>query len=216
MIWIIAGAVALMVLLALVRRLGRTAATRQQVLEEVRRMLRGGLVENTPGRGPQARGRLGQLEITVDMHQDAKRTRQSPMWRVLAVGPVRIESPLEVRVDGWQGWIDPWMQLAETRGISSGVGPTLELHGDHLPELSHPVLMALRRQGPALGRGALYARPDLMRAEIRCGSRPEENRPLFAYLQAMAEVSESTVNLTLGDRLQRLPRIRVESATPER
>jgi hypothetical protein len=156
----------------------------------VRRMLRGGVVEQPAGRTQQVRGRLGQLEITVDLQSDAARPRQSPMWRVLAVGPVPIERPIEARVAGWEGWIDPWLQLGETLMVPAGVGPDFNLHAECMPTFDHPVLAALRRQGERLGPGALYVRPDLMRAETRSRANPEENRPLFAYLHAMAELSE--------------------------
>ncbi|MEK7331317.1 MAG: hypothetical protein AAB113_11005, partial [Candidatus Eisenbacteria bacterium] len=166
------------------------ARTRAAVLEQVRRALRGGVVERPAGRGSQVRGRLGQLEITVDLQNDTGRPRQSPMWRVLAVGPVALDRPIEARIAGWEGWIDPWLQLGETLMVPPGVGPEFSLHAERMPIFDHPVVVALRRQGERLGAGALHARPDLMRAETRFSPRPEENRPLFAYLHAMAEISE--------------------------
>jgi hypothetical protein len=174
-----------------VRMIGRVAFTRATVLDEVRRTLRGGTVERTPGRGPQARGRLGQLEITVDLHHDSRRPYQSPMWRVLAVGPVRVERPVEFRTDGWHGWIDPWMELAETRRFPLAEGLAIESHSERAVPIDHPALVAITRQSGSLGPGALHVRPDLMRAEIGFAPRARDNRPLFAWLQAMAEISEA-------------------------
>jgi hypothetical protein len=188
--WGIAALAAIIVASLVVRSLGRAGRVRAAVLEEVRRMLRGGLIERTRGRGAQARGRLGELEVTVDLYRDPSRPRQSPMWRVLAVGPVALDRPVEARVDGWDGWIDPWLQLGETLLVPATVGPDFTLHAERLPSFDHVVVVALRRQGERLGRGALHARPDLMRAETTFGSRPEDNRALFAYLHAMAEISE--------------------------
>jgi hypothetical protein len=186
------AAVAVAALAVVARVLGRSARTRAVVLEEVRQSLRGGVVEKPSGRGRQVRGRLGQLEITVDLQRDPVRPRQSPMWRVLAVGPVALERPVEARVAGWEGWIDPWLQLGETLIVPSEIGPEFSLHAERAPSLSHPVVAALRRQGDRLGPGALHARPDMMRTETRFSPRPEENRPLFAYLHAMAEISEAS------------------------
>lgn len=169
---------------------GRTARTRATVLEEVRRSLKGGVIERAAGRGMQARGRLGELEITVDLQHDPSRPRQTPMWRVLAVGPVMMERPIEARIAGWEGWIDPWLQLGETLTMPRGAGPEIELHAERMPSMEHPMVAALRRQGDTLGPGALHARPDLMRAETRFRPRPEDNRSLFAYLHAMVEVAE--------------------------
>jgi hypothetical protein len=198
--WALGGIFAVSALGLAMRGLGGSARTRAAVLEEVRCTLRGGVVERPPGRGAQARGQLGQLEITVDLQKDPSRPRQSPMWRVLAVGPVVLERPVEARVAGWEGWIDPWLQLGETLMVPTGVGPEFSLHAERMPTFEHPVVAALRRQGERLGPGALHARPDLMRAEARFGARPEENRSLFAYLNAMAEISE-------------LPRTRTPRAT---
>lgn len=211
--WIL-GAVAGVLACALVRRLTRGARTRATVLEEVRHLLRGGLIERAAGRGPQARGRLGELEITVDLHVDPKRAHQSPMWRVLAVGPVRVEQPIEVRTTGWQGWIDPWMQLARPRSVR-GPGPELEAHAENDLPLDHPVLVALGRQGSQLAAGALYVRPDLMRAEVSFTPRVEGNRGLFAYLHAMAEISEATTGRA-PERHGRLPRIDLPGAEARR
>ena len=190
LLWIVGGIPAIVILIAMGRAFGRSASTRSAVQQEVRRLLRGGVVESPPGRGSQVRGRLGELEITVEIQNDPSRPRQSPMWRVLAVGPVPIEQPVEARVDGWDGWIDPWMQVGETLMVPAGVGPDFSLHAEHLPSFEHPLVAALRRQGSALGPGAIHARPDLMRVETRFSPRPEANRPLFAFLQAMAEISE--------------------------
>jgi hypothetical protein len=190
-LWWALGGIVVVAGLVLAAR-GRPARTRAAVLEEVRRLLRGGVVERPARRGEQARGQLGQLEITVDIQSDPGRPRQSPMWRVLAVGPVAIERPIEARVGGWEGWIDPWLQIGETLIVPAGVGPEFSLHAERMPSMDHPVVAALRRQGERLGQGALYARPDLMRAETRFATRLEENRSLFAYLHAMAEISDQS------------------------
>jgi len=185
-------AAALVALLILFRALGRVARVRARVLEEVRRMLRGGVVETLPGRGLQARGRLGELEVTVDLFSDSSRPAQSPMWRVLAVGPVRFERPLEARVQHWQGWIDPWMQLGETLLVPGGVGPEFTVHSEHTTSLDHPLVTALRHQGPAIGPGALHVRRDLMRAEVKFRARTEDNRSLLGYLHVMRDLSEAS------------------------
>ncbi|MBI1796722.1 MAG: hypothetical protein HYR74_06685 [Candidatus Eisenbacteria bacterium] len=189
-VWGLAGIAAAAVAAAIWRSAGRQGRVRAAVLDEVRRMLRGGAIERPPGRGIQARGRLGELEITVDLHRDPSRPRQSPMWRVLAVGPVSIDRPVEARIADWDGWIDPWLQLGETLVVPAGAGPEFTLHGERMPTLEHVVVVALRRQGERLGAGALHARPDLMRAETRFHAQAEANHPLFALLRAMAEVSE--------------------------
>jgi hypothetical protein len=190
--WYVAGAATGVLIYSVISALIRVPLTRSAVLEEVRRMLRGGTVEKTPGRGLQARGRLGQLEVTVDLAEDSKRRGQSPMWRVLAIGPVRLERPIEVTVGEWKGWIDSWMQLAETRSIASANGgPTLAAHAEVAPTPEHPVVAALHRHHAQLAPGALHARPDLMRAEVRFSPRVEDNRGLFAYLAAMNEISDT-------------------------
>jgi len=176
-------------------------------------MLRGGVVESLPGRGPQARGRLSELEVTVDLFHDSTRSAQSPMWRVLAVGPVRFERPLEARVGGWQGWIDPWMQLGETLMVPAGVGPEFTVHSEHTTSLDHPLVTSLRHQGPSLGPGALHVRRDLMRAEVRFRARAEDNRGLFGYLQAMREISEMPSPRPSTSEFSRLRR---QGASPER
>jgi hypothetical protein len=188
--WGIAALIAVVVACALSLGVGRVGRTRAAVLEEVRRMLRGGVIERPPGRGMQARGLLGELEVTVDLHRDPSRPRQSPMWRVLAVGPVALDRPVEARVAHWDGWIDPWLQIGETLVVPASVGPEFTLHAERSPSLDHVVVVALRRQGERLGPGALHARPDLMRAEARFGVKVEDNRLLFAFLHAMAEISE--------------------------
>ena len=188
--WTLGGVFTIVALVAAARVLGRSGRTRATVLEEVRRSLHGGVVERPAGRGALVRGRLGQLELTVDLQSDPARPRQSPMWRVLAVGPVALDRPIEARIAGWEGWIDPWLQLGETLTVPPGVGPEFSLHAERMPTFDDPVVAALRRQGDKLGPGALHARSDLMRAETRFDARPEENRPLFAYLHAMAEISE--------------------------
>jgi hypothetical protein len=99
------------------------------------------------------------------------------------------------------------MQLACTRNVR-GAGPQLEAHSETEATLDHPVITALGRQGPQLVTGALYVRPDLMRAEVRFSRQVEENRGLFAYLHAMAEVSEATTMRPHG-RADGLPRIHV-------
>jgi hypothetical protein len=112
------------------------------------------------------------------------------MWRVVAIGPVALSSPIEARVGGWDGWIDPWLQLGETLVVPAALGPAFTLHAERMPATDHTVVTVLRRQGERLGPGALHARPDLMRAETRFSIRVDENRALFAYLRAMAEISE--------------------------
>jgi hypothetical protein len=206
LLWILGGAVFIAATWVVYRVLGRTARTRAVVLEEVRRSLKGGVVDRPSGRGEQARGRLGELEITVELQRDPLRPRQSPMWRVLAIGPVAIE-PVEARVDGWEGWIDPWLQLGETLMVPRGIGPDISLHAEHMPDIDHPVVAALRRQGDALGAGALHARPDLMRVETVFQPRPEDNRPLFAYLQAMMEISEVQPGRPLSATERSRPRV---------
>jgi len=203
--WYVAAAATGVLVYSIISMVVRVPMTRAAVLEEVRRMLRGGVVEQTPGRGAQARGRLGQLEVTVDLADDHKRRSQSPMWRVLAVGPVRLERPIEVTVGDWKGWIDPWMQLAEARTIP-GHGPMLSAHAEVAPTEEHPVIAALHRHHQALAPGALHARPDLMRAEVRFFPRIAENRGLFAYLGAMAEISDSPSNRTHREAAPRAPR----------
>lgn len=205
--WYVAGAATGVLVYSIISMLVRVPMTRAAVLEEVRRMLRGGVVEKTPGRGLQARGRLGELEITVDLADDHKRRNQSPMWRVLAVGPVRLERPVEVTVGEWKGWIDPWMQLAESRSIASAHGgPTLTAHAEVAPTAEHPVLAALHRHHGALVPGALHARPDLMRAEVRFSPRVEDNRGLFAYLGVMAEISDAPTARSRREAAPRAPR----------
>ena len=111
------------------------------------------------------------------------------MWRVMAVGPVRVDVPIEAHVGGWRGWIDPWMQMAKTLQVPGGVGPEFTLHSEQPLTLDHPVAVALRRQGPALGAGGLHVQHDFMRAEARFDPEPEKNAGLFGILQAMAEIS---------------------------
>jgi hypothetical protein len=200
-----------------VRAIGRVSFTRSAVLDEVRRTLRGGTVERTPGRGPQARGRLGQLEITVDLHHDSRRPHQSPTWRVLAVGPVRVDRPVELRTQGWPGWIDPWMELAETRRFPLGDGLAIETHSERAVPIDHPALQAVRNQAGSLGPGALHVRPDLMRAEIGFAIQPRDNRALFAWLQAMTEISEAATTRShrdAGGRMVRGARVRVLDTNP--
>lgn len=211
---LIMGAAALVALAVILRAIGRVSRTRSRVLDEVRRMLRGGVVEMLPGRGQQARGRLGELEVTVDLHQDATRSSQSPMWRVLAVGPVKFERPVEARIAGWQGWVDPWMQLGETLIVPGGVSPEFTVHSESTTTLDHPVVAALRRQGPSLGAGALHVRPDLMRGEAQFRLQAERNRPLFALLHAMREISETTPSRQSTTEFSRLRRLNVTPAGP--
>jgi hypothetical protein len=120
--WIAGGMVAIAVLVLLMRRLGRSAGTRAAVIEEVRRTLREGTLERSSGGATQVRGRLGPLEVTVDLQSDARRPRQSPMWRVTAEGPVGLDHAIEARIAGWEGWIDPWMQLGESLSIPGAGG----------------------------------------------------------------------------------------------
>src|SRR4029453_12763595 len=169
MMWVVLAAIGTVTTLAFLRSSRQSTRVRELVLEEVRRSLRGGVIDTLPGRGPQARGRLGALEVPVALYSDPARPAQSPMWRMLAVGPVRLEHPIEVRVSGWKGWIDPWLQLGETVVVPAGKGPEFPVPAEHTIWLDHPVIVALRRQGAGLGPGAFHARPDLMRAEVRCG-----------------------------------------------
>jgi len=198
--WIAVGIVAVALLVVVSRRLGRGAGIRAAVIEEVRRTLREGTLERS-GSSAQVRGRLGPLEVTVDLQNDVRRPRQSPMWRVTAEGPVGLEHPIEARVAGWEGWIDPWMQLAESLSVPGNGGPPLTLHADRPPSAGHPLVAALQRQGERLGPGAIHLRHDLIRVETRCSARLEENRPLFAYLHVVGEMAE-------------LPPLRSRSAGP--
>jgi hypothetical protein len=216
MLWSVIAIALVVVVWPIIRILGRVPITRSVVLDEVRRTLRGGTVERTPGRGPQARGRLGQLEITVDLHHDPRRPH-SPMWRVLAVGPVRVERPVELRTQGWQGWIDPWMELAETRRFTVGDGVVVETYSERAVPFDHPALVALGHQTATLGPGVLHVRPDLMRAEVGFADRVRDNRPLFAWLQAMAEISESATTRAHRDAAVRaLRETRVHALDPHR
>jgi hypothetical protein len=137
------------------------------------------------------------------------------MWRVLAVGPVKFERPIEARIAGWQGWIDPWMQLGETLMVPGGVSPEFTVHSEHTTTLDHPVVAALRRQGPSLGAGALHVRPDLMRAEVQFRVEADRNRPLFALLNAMREISETTPSRQSTTDFSRLRRLHVTPAGPD-
>jgi hypothetical protein len=188
--WIAGGIAAALVLVLLVRRLGRSAGIRAAVIEEVRRTLREGTLEHPGGGSTQVRGRLGPLEVTVDLQSDARRPRQSPMWRVTAEGPVGLDQAIEARIAGWEGWIDPWMQLGESLSIPGAGGPPLTLHAERPPNAAHPLVAALRRQGERLGPGAIHLRHDLIRVETRCSPRLEDNRPLFAYLHVVGEMAE--------------------------
>jgi hypothetical protein len=188
--WVLGGIVAVVLAGLAARRLLRGAVTRAAVFEEVRRTLRDGALERSPVDGTVARGRLGPLVVTVDLQRDPRRPRQSPMWRITAEGRVPLECPVEARVGGWEGWIDPWLQLGETLTVPAATGPPLTLHAEPAPGADHPLVGALRRQGERLGPGALHARHDLMRAETRFGERVEENHALFAYLHVMGEIAE--------------------------
>jgi hypothetical protein len=185
----VATATVVIVALWLLRGAGRESRARELVLEEVRRQLRGGAVENLRSRGPQARGRLGELEVTVDLHHDPQRRGESPMWRVMAVGPVAVADPIEAKVGDWRGWIDPWLRTGQTLMVPEGAGPAFSVHAGQPATLDHPVVVALRRQGPALGAGALHVQRDFMRAEVRFDAQAENNRGLFGFLHAMAEIS---------------------------
>jgi hypothetical protein len=189
-LWWIAGGIAVVVTAAIVLAgMGRAAATRAAVLDEVRRTLRDGRIEHEEGQVV-VHGTLGPLTVVVDIQRDPKRSRQSPMWRVIAEGPVALERPIEVRVGGWEGWIDPWLQLGETLTVLNGAGPGFTLHAERPPRPDHPLVGALRRQGERLGPGAIHARHDLLRVETRFDARLEENRPLFAYLHVVGEIAE--------------------------
>ncbi|MGH7730407.1 MAG: hypothetical protein ACRENJ_04065 [Candidatus Eiseniibacteriota bacterium] len=187
--WILGVVAMIAATVFVLRRIGRAAATRAAVFEEVRRTLRDGRMDRAGG-VTVVRGQLGQLEVSVDLQRDSKRPRQSPMWRVSAEGPVALERPIEARVGAWEGWIDPWLQLGETLTVLNGAGPGFTLHAERPPRADHPLVAALRRQGERLGPGAFHARHDLLRAETRFGARLEENRPLFAYLHVVGEIAE--------------------------
>ena len=187
--WILGGIVVIVGIGVLLRRLRRATTTRSAVFEEVRRTLRDGRIERLGGITV-VRGHLGPLEVAVDLQNDPKRPKQSPMWRVSAEGPVAVERPIEARVSGWEGWIDPWLQLGETLTVLNASGPGFTLHAERPPRSDHPLATALRRQGERLGPGAFHARHDLLRAETRFGTRLEENRPLFAYLHVVGEIAE--------------------------
>ena len=187
--WILGGIVVVLVVVFAMQRLGRAAGTRSAVFEEVRRTLREGTSERARG-ATVVRGSLGPLAVSVDLQNDPKRPRQSPMWRVIAEGPVALERPIEARVSGWEGWIDPWLQLGETLTVLNGAGPGFTLHAERPPRADHPLVAALRRQGERLGPGAVHARHDLMRVETRFSASLEENRPLFAYLHVVGEIAE--------------------------
>lgn len=190
LLWSVAAATTAIVLMLVVQAMSRVSRTRGVVLDEVRRFLRGGVIERVPGRGVQVRGRLGELEVTVDLHSDPQRAAQSPMWRILGVGPVAVDLAAEAHVADWRGWIDPWMQRGKAITIPAGVGPAFSLHAEAPMTMDHRVVAALRRQGPSLGAGGLHVRRDFMRAEVRFDARPEGNRALFAFLQAMSEIAE--------------------------
>ena len=187
--WILGGIVVVVAVGFASRRLGQTAATRSAVFEEVRRTLRDGRTERAGGITV-VRGSLGPLDVSVDIQGDPKRPKQSPMWRVVAEGPVALERPIEARVGGWEGWIDPWLQLGETLTVLNGAGPGFTLHAERAPRPDHALVAALRRQGERLGPGAVHARHDLLRVETRFGGHLEENRPLFAYLHVIGEIAE--------------------------
>ncbi len=188
-LWVLAGIVVLAAVWFASRRFGRVAGTRSAVFEEVRRTLSDGTLEREGG-ATVVRGHLGALAVSVDLQKDPKRPRQSPMWRMTAKGPVALDRPIEARVGGWEGWIDPWLQLGETLTVLNGAGPGFTLHSERPPRADHPLVAALRRQGDRLGPGALHARHDMMRAETRFSARLEENRPLFAYLHVVGEIAE--------------------------
>ena len=189
LLWSAATATVVLIAYWIVRQVSGVSRSRRLVLEEVCRKLRGGVIENLSGRGPQARGRLGELEVTVDLLRDSQTHRETPRWRVMAVGPVRLDAPIEAHVDGWREWIDPWLQMARTLSVPGGVGQEFTVHAEEALTLDHPVVVALRRQGPALGPGALHVQHDFMRAEVRFFPDPEKNLGLFGFLQAMAEIS---------------------------
>lgn len=214
MVWIVPTAVGALAALILLLSSGRAARTRTEVFDEVRRSLRNGVLKELPGRIPQARGRLGALEITVDLHSDPTRPAQSPMWRVLALGPVGVDRPIEVRIADWKGWIDPWLQLGESVWVPAESGPELTVHADQPIKLDHPVVALLRRLRSGLGPGAFHARPDLMRAELRFSERAEGNRALFACLHAMGEISAlaSRQPRPAAEPVRRAPAIRAVQA----
>ncbi|HKQ58017.1 MAG TPA: hypothetical protein VJY35_09130 [Candidatus Eisenbacteria bacterium] len=204
--WTLGGIAAVAILGTAARGWRAPLRTRSAVLEEVRRTLRDGTLEREVGQGEVVRGRLGPLTVTVDIQNDPRRPRQSPMWRVIAEGPVALSRPVEARVAGWEGWIDPWLQLGDTLSVPGGPGPDLTLHAERAPVSDHPVVTALRRQGERLGPGALHARSGLVHVETRCGGRLEENRPLFAFLHAVAEIAELPRTQTTGAVSKGVPR----------
>lgn len=203
LLWSVAAVALGLLLLFMMNGRRRSRHTRHVVLEEVRRRLHGGTIEHLPVRGPRARGRLGELEVTVDLHREPNR-RNAPMWRVMAVGPVRVDEPIEARVADWEGWIDPWMQMEKVLAVPASGGPPFTIHGRQPPTLHHPVIAALRRQGPALVAGCLHVQHDFMRAEIQYDPRPEANRGLFAFLDAMAEISVQGSSRVGAGRIARL------------
>ncbi len=202
LLWSLATAAIVVVSWIALKAMRPGGRARHLVLEEVRRHLRGGEIENHPRRGPQARGRLAELEVTVDLHHDPRRRQESPMWRVMAVGPVRASEPVEAHVGGWKGWIDPWMQREKGLAVPAAGGPAFDVYAHSPLALEHPVVVALRRQGPALGAGSLHVQRDFMRAEVRFDPQPEGNRGLFAFLDAMAEISGHQPARSAGNRVR--------------
>ena len=197
LLWSLATAAIVVILSIATRAMSRARRARRIVLEEVRRRLSGGTIERLPSRGPQARGRLGELEVTVDLHHDAQRRNEPPMWRVMAVGPVGVTEAVEAHVGDWRGWIDPWMQMEKALPVSAAAGPSFTVHAHTPLTLEHPVVVALRRQGPALNSGGLHVQRDFMRAEVRFDPHPENNRGLFGFLDAMSEISSRESSRTV-------------------
>jgi hypothetical protein len=206
--WYVAAAAGGALLCAVVGALLRAQSWKHQVLHAVAHRLRGGVVDHVRGHGFRARGQLGQLEVTVEMHRDSRRPTESPMWRVLAVGPVRIDQPVEVAAGGWTTDIDPWLERLAPIAVPSGEGPVLAVRAQQPVPFDHPVLEAMREQGAAITNGALYVRPDLMRAEVHV-ERHGEAGGLFAYLAAMSDVSERRRARETGPRSPRTGHLHV-------
>jgi len=188
--WYVAAAASGALLCVVIGSVLRALSWRRSVLNGVAHQLRGGKVDRVRGHGLRARGHLGQLEVTVEMHRDSRRPAQSPMWRVFAVGPVRVDHPVEVAAGGWISDIDPWLERLVPVAVPCAAGPMLAVRSEVPVPADHPVLEAVQRQAGSITTGALYARPDLMRAEV-CVERNRDNHGLFAYLAAMGDVSDA-------------------------
>ena len=136
--------------------------------------------------------------VVVDLHHDPQRRHERASWRVMAVGPVRVADPIEAHVGSWRAWIDPWMEREQALSVAASGGPAFSVHARNDLTLDHPVVVALRRQGPALASGGLHVQRDFMRAEIPFDPHPENNRGLFAFLDAMGEISGYVPSRSVG------------------